>query len=242
VIPFLLTIGFFVYAAWLYVGLERPPADALTINVVAKQWMWKFQHPAGQSEIDDLHVPVGEPVKLVMISQDVIHSLYLPALRIKQDVLPGRYTTLWFKADRPGVYRVRCAEFCGTEHSLMGGRLFVLTQADYARWLRQARAAPALAARGRDLYARLGCGGCHDAGAGAPPLGGLYGRAVRLADGRAVTADATYLRDSLITPNKDLVAGYAGGMPPYAQLSEDQTGAVISYLQSLAPGEGGGTP
>jgi cytochrome c oxidase subunit II len=245
VIPFLLTIGFFVYAAWMFFQLQRPPADALTIEVVAKQWMWKFQHPEGQSEIDDLHVPAGQPVRLVMTSQDVIHSLYLPALRIKQDVLPGRYTSLWFVADRPGVYRVLCAQFCGADHSLMGGALFVMTRSDYARWLQASTVDASLAGQGRALYRRLGCGGCHDAGSTvrAPPLAGLYGAPVPLADGRVVTADAQYLHDSLLAPNKEVAAGYPAIMPTYAnQIGEDQVTAIVAYLQSLGAAQPGARP
>jgi cytochrome c oxidase subunit 2 len=247
VIPFLLTIGFFIYAAWIFVGLQRAPADALTIDVVGKQWMWKFQHPEGQKEIDDLHVPVGQPVKLVMTSQDVIHSLYLPELRIKQDVLPGRYTTLWFKADRPGVYRVLCAQFCGLDHSVMGGRFTVMRQVDYARWLAASQVDASLAGQGRALYVRLGCGGCHDSGPGgqggsvrAPSLVGLAGEPVPLADGRTATADAQYLHDSLTQPNRDVAAGYAAVMPTYANLvDEGQIAALVAYLQSLAPARSG---
>jgi cytochrome c oxidase subunit 2 len=228
VVPFLLTVGFFVYAAWL------------AIDVVAKQWMWKFQHPQGQSEIDDLHVPVGQPVKLVMTSQDVIHSLYLPALRIKQDVLPGRYTTLWFNADRVGTYMIACAEFCGTDHSVMGGRLFVMRQADYARWLATVPAGPDLAGRGRTLYGRLGCGGCHDAGSSirAPSLAGVAGSPVPLADGRVVVADGQYLHDAIVLPNKDVAAGYASVMPTYGNMvDEGDLAALVAYLQSMAPAQ-----
>jgi cytochrome c oxidase subunit 2 len=238
-IPFVVVIGFFIYAAWLFFGLQHAPADALTINVVAKQWMWKFQHPEGQHEIDDLHVPAGQPVRLVMTSQDVIHDLYLPALRIKQDVLPGRFTSLWFKADRPGVYRLLCSQFCGLDHSVMGGRFIVMPQADYARWLATSLVAGDLAAQGKAVYARLGCGGCHDAGSTvrAPALAGLAGASVPLADGRTVIADAKYLRDSIVAPNRDVAAGYAAVMPTYANLiGEDEMVPLIAYLQSLAPG------
>ena len=242
VIPFVLTVGFFVYAAWIFVGLQRAPAGALTIDVVAKQWMWKFQHPEGQREIDDLHVPVDQPVKLVMTSQDVIHSLYLPALRIKQDVLPGRYTSLWFKADRPGTYRVICSQFCGLDHSVMGGRFIVMRQADYARWLATSQVDASLAGQGKALYARLGCGGCHDGASAvrAPSLVGLAGQATPLQDGRVVTADAQYLRDSVMAPNRDVAAGYPAAMPTYANLiGEDQVTALVAYLQSLAPARSG---
>jgi cytochrome c oxidase subunit 2 len=246
VIPFALTIGFFAYAAWMFFTLHRPPADAMTIHVVAKQWMWKFQHPEGQREIDDLHVPAGQAVRLVMTSQDVIHSLYLPALRIKQDVLPGRYTTLWFNADRPGVYRIHCAEFCGADHSVMGGRLYVLTAADYARWLRTSQTDATLAGQGEALYVRLGCGGCHDAGSTtpAPRLAGLYGAPTPLADGRVAVADAQYLHDSIVLPNRDVVAGYPARMPTYANLiGEPEVTALVAYIQSLnAPEAAGGAP
>jgi cytochrome c oxidase subunit 2 len=244
VIPFLLTIGFLVYAAWIYLAQLRPPADAVTVDVVAKQWMWKFQHPEGQREINDLHVPAGQAVKLVMTSQDVIHSLYLPALRIKQDVLPGRYTTLWFKADRPGVYPIRCAEFCGLDHSGMGGRFYVLTPGDYSRWLQLSQTDLTLAGQGGTLYRRLGCGGCHDAGSTvpAPSLVGLYGAPVPLADGRVVKADAQYLHDSITAPNQDVAAGYRAVMPSYAgQLGEDQMAALVAYLQSLGGAPAGGS-
>jgi cytochrome c oxidase subunit 2 len=236
--PFVLTIGFFVYAAWLYLAQQRAPANALAIDVVAKQWMWKFQHPEGQREINDLHVPANQPVKLVMTSQDVIHDLYLPELRIKKDVLPGRYTMLWFKADRPGVYRLVCSQFCGADHSVMGGRFIVMKPADYARWLQSSGSDASLSGQGAALYRRLGCSGCHDVGSTvrAPPLAGLAGRPVALADGRTVRADAQYLHDSILQPNKDVVAGYAPVMPTYANLiGEDVVLELVAYLQALAP-------
>lgn len=235
-IPFLLTIGFFGYSAWMFFDLQRPPPDALTINVVAKQWMWKFQHPGGQREIDDLHVPAGQPVKLVMTSQDVIHSLYLPELRIKHDVLPGRYTQLWFNADRPGVYRILCSQFCGFAHSQMIGRFVVLSPADYGRWLQGSQADLTLAGQGRALYTRLGCSGCHDPGGPvrAPSLSGLAGAAVALQDGSTVTADAQYLHDSITDPNRQIAAGYPAVMPTYAGVvDEGEIQALVAYIQSL---------
>ena len=246
VIPFLLILGFFVYAGWLFFQLQRPPPGALVIDVVAKQWMWKFQHPGGQAEIDDLHVPAGEPVRLNMTSQDVIHSLYLPALRIKQDVLPGRYTSLWFIADRVGVYRVHCTQFCGADHSLMGGALYVMAPSDYARWLQTAQGGSTLAAQGADLFRSVGCSGCHQGASAvrAPSLQGLYGRRVALADGRTVAADEQYLRDSILLPNRDVAAGYQPLMPTFAgALSEGQVQALVAYLRSLGsageePGHG----
>ncbi len=238
VIPFLATLAFFVYAAFLYLDLGRPPADALAIDVVAKQWMWKFQHPSGRREINELHIPAGRPVKLTLISEDVIHSFFVPALRIKQDVLPGRYTTLWFNADRPGVYPLRCSQFCGMDHSLMIGRLFVLSAGDYARWLQQAGASGDLAAQGKALFDNLGCSGCHTPGAAvrAPPLTGLYGQPTPLEGGRVVTADDQYIRDSILDPNRDVAAGYQPIMPTYAgQVSEDDLLKLVAYVKSLGP-------
>ena len=244
VIPFLLTIGFFAYAAWMYFNLQRPPPGALTVDVVGKQWMWKFQHPGGQREIDDLHVPAGQPVRLVMTSQDVIHSLYLPELRIKQDVLPGRYTQFWFTADRPGVYRILCSQFCGFDHSQMIGRFVVLSPADYGRWLQAGQTDLTLAGRGRMLYGRLGCSGCHDPGGPvrAPPLNGLAGAAVPLSDGRTITADAQYLHDSITDPNREVATGYSAVMPTYSGVADEgQIQALVAYIQSLG-GQRSGDP
>lgn len=242
VIPFLLILGFFYWATTLFMAQQSPPDSALTINVVARQWMWKFQHPEGASEIDDLHVPAGRPVRLTMTSQDVIHSLYLPELRIKQDVLPGRYTQLWFTANRPGTYALRCAEYCGTDHSGMVGRFIVMRPEDYARWLENAATDGALAARGEALFRRLGCSGCHTPGAAvrAPSLAGLYGSLVPLADGRIVRADAQYIHDSIMLPNRDVAAGYEPIMPPFGKLiDEEQVVQLQAYIQSLGPAEDG---
>lgn len=236
VIPFLLTVLFFVWATKLYADLYRPPADALEIDVVAKQWMWKFEHPDGQREINDLHIPVGQPVTLIMASEDVIHSLFIPALRLKQDVVPGRYTRMWFTATRPGVYRLTCAEFCGSDHSVMGGRFIAMPRADYARWLRETAVDGTLAAQGKALFRSHGCSGCHDAAATvhAPALAGLYGRPVPLQDGRVVTADARYIRDSILLPQSQIAAGYPAIMPTYQNLlSEADVLKLVAYIQSL---------
>jgi cytochrome c oxidase subunit 2 len=238
VIPFLLTLAFFAYATALYLDLGHAPADALVIDVVAKQWMWTFEHPGGQREINDLHVPVGRDVRLSMTSQDVIHSFFVPALRVKQDVLPGRYTSLWFNADRPGVYDLRCAQFCGMDHSLMTGRVFVLSQAGYAEWLGRAGASGDLAAQGKILFDNLGCSGCHtpQSAVRAPALAGLYGRPTPLEGGRVVTVDDQYIRDSILDPNRDVAAGYTPVMPTYAGLvSEDDLLKLIAYIKSQGP-------
>lgn len=238
-IPFAITLVFFVWAARLYVEWASPPVGALEIEVVGKQWMWKFQHPGGQREINTLHVPMGVPVKLVMISQDVIHSMYLPELRIKRDALPGRYTTLWFRAEHPGAYRLRCTEFCGTDHSTMGGQLIVMAPADYQSWLDHAGTDMSLAAGGEALFRKFGCSGCHGAHANvhAPSLGGLFGTTVHTADGRAVLADEAYIRDCLLLPKRNIVAGYPPIMPSFqGQLGEDDLLQLIAYIRSLPPG------
>jgi cytochrome c oxidase subunit 2 len=240
-VPFLLVMGFYVWSTELFFQQHSPPDDAMTINVVAKQWMWKFQHASGAREINELHVPVGKPVRLTMTSQDVIHSLYLPALRIKQDVLPGRYTQEWFQANKTGVFPLRCAEYCGTDHSVMGGRLIVQTPAEIARWQTEAGADKSLAERGRELFQRLGCAGCHGSNAQggespirAPPLVGLYGRPVPLADGTFVKADDQYIHDSIMLPNKQIAAGYEPRMPPFGNvLDEEQVAQLEAYIRSL---------
>ena len=241
ILPLLLFLGVFAWAAWVYVAERQPPGDALPVYVTGKQWMWKLQHPSGRREIDELHVPMGQPVRLVMTSEDAIHSFFIPAFRVKQDVLPGRYASLWFTATKLGDFRLFCAEYCGSEHSAMVGRVVVMTPADYARWLETGPAEPGLVERGARLYREHGCSGCHDAGstARAPPLAGLFGRSVRLQDRRAVTADETYLRDALVLPAKDVVAGYAPTMPSYAgQLEEEDIQALIAYVRSDSAGAG----
>jgi cytochrome c oxidase subunit II len=234
-IPLLLFLGIFAWAARDYVTDRSAPPNALPIYVTGKQWMWKLQHRNGRREINELHIPLGQPVELVMTSEDVIHSFFVPAFRLKQDVVPGRYTSLWFTASRPGDFRLLCAEYCGTEHSAMVGRVVVMQPADYAHWLAEGPAEPGLAERGFRLFREQGCSGCHAAGSTvhAPLLEGLMGRTVHLQDGRSVVADATYVRDSILLPRKDVVAGFAPIMPPYAGLlSEDDVQALIAYLRS----------
>lgn len=236
IIPFILMLGFFGWSTALFASRYFPPGDAMNIDVVAKQWMWKFQHPEGQGEIDELHVPVNQPVKLTMASQDVIHSFYVPALRMKQDVVPGRYTTTWFTATKPGTYRLACAEFCGTDHSVMGGKVEVLTETGYARWLDQSSVDQTLAAAGAAIFRSHGCSGCHSPSATvqAPKLAGLYGSPVPLRDGSIVTADDQYLRDSILLPQKQIAAGYPPIMPTFQNvLSEEEVLKLVAYLKSL---------
>ena len=223
------------WSLFLYAREESPPADAQTIYVVAKQWMWKVQHPNGVREINRLHVPLGVPVRLTMTSQDVIHSFYVPAFRVKQDVLPGRYTQLWFEATQLGTFRLFCTQYCGLDHAKMGGAVIVMRPPDYARWLRSNGAGTTLAARGAVLFRRSGCSGCHGANASvhAPDLDGLYGRVVHLADGSSVIADDAYIRDSILLPQKQVVAGYAPIMPSFqGQLGEEDLLALIAYFKA----------
>lgn len=235
--PFVAALGFYVWATWMYLDLNRPPDGALEIHVVAKQWMWKFQHPGGQREIDELHVPTGQPVKLVMISQDVIHSLYFPDLRIKRDVLPDRYTVEWFEAREPGDYRLQCAEFCGTDHASMGGVLHVMRPEAYAAWLELSGTDRSLAAQGEALFRRYGCSGCHGAASKvhAPSLAGVYGSPVPLSDGSVIVADERYVRDSILFPASQVAAGYAPIMPSFRNLlGEDDIVKLVAYIKSLA--------
>jgi cytochrome c oxidase subunit 2 len=237
IIPFALSLVFFVWAAKLYYDERTPPAGALQIDVLAKQWMWQFQHQGGQREINELHVPTGRPIKLKMISEDVIHSLYFPALRIKQDVLPGRYTTLWFNADKPGTYHLFCAELCGAGHSRMGGELVIMTPAAYEAWLERTPSDLTLAAKGAALFRSLGCSGCHinSPVVHAPPLEGVFGSPVPLASGDVILADEAYIRDSILMPKKDIVAGYQPIMPSFkGRITEQELVQLIAYIKSLA--------
>ena len=236
-IPLALFIGLFTWAAHDFVRLYQAPDDALPVYVVAKQWMWKLQHRNGKREINELHVPLGQPVRLVMTSQDAIHSFYVPAFRLKQDVLPGRYTGLWFTPTQLGEFHLFCAEYCGSEHSRMIGRIVVMPPADYARWLGGGTAQPSLAQYGFALFRQLGCSGCHAAGSSvhAPSLAGLIGRQVHLQDGRTIVADENYVRDSILLPKKDVVAGFEPIMPSFAgQVSEEDIQALVAYLRAGA--------
>ena len=237
VIPLLLTMVMFTWGASLYVEQRQPPANATELTVVGKQWMWKIQHAGGRREINALHVPRGEAIKLRMISEDVIHSFYLPAFRVKMDVLPGRYTYLWFKATKSGEYPLFCAEYCGTSHSAMHGRLVVMEPAEYAAWLAGESAEPPAVA-GRRLFERYRCQTCHEGTSEAarrcPPLVGLFGRDVALADGRTAVADESYLRESILNPAAKVVQGYSPQMPAFqGQIGEEEVLQIIAYLKSL---------
>ncbi len=236
VTPLVLFLGMGFWAAGLYYAHAAPPPDATEVYVVGKQWMWKIEHQGGQREIDELHVPAGRPVKLVMTSQDVIHSFFMPGFRIKQDVLPGRYTILWFTADRPGDYHLFCSQYCGTDHARMIGRIVVLAPAAFERWLAGGNASQSMAEEGKARFRQYGCSGCHGASASvhAPKLEGLFGRRVQLSDGTSVIADERYLRDSVMLPRKDVVAGYEPIMPSFqGQIAEEDLLEIIAYVKSL---------
>ncbi len=250
-----LVLPVFGWSANEYFNMFRPPAGTLDIYVVGRQWMWKFQHPGGQREINQLHVPIGRPVKLLMTSEDVIHSLYVPAFRVKHDVLPGRYTSLWFQATKTGTYHLFCAEYCGAEHSEMVGQVIVMEQADYQQWLTggQAQAGgpqtpESMVEAGRLLFQQRGCASCHLAdGAGpGPSLDGVYGSQVQLDSGETVAADENYLRESILNPNAKIVARYEPIMPAFAgQLNDEEVNQLVAYIRSLGQSnadDGGTTP
>ena len=238
IVPLIITLVIFTWGAKIYFAAARPPADAKQFYVVGKQWMWKIEHPSGKREINELHVPRGQAVKLKMTSEDVIHSFYIPAMRVKADVIPGKYTTLWFNADTVGVYRLFCSQYCGAEHSRMSGRVIVMEPDEYELWLSGATAtggAPGVPS-GEDLFAAKACNTCHrpDTTARAPMLWGLFGKTVALHDGQTVVADETYIRESIVNPAAKIVSGYQPIMPTYrGQLSEEEIIQLIRYIQSM---------
>jgi cytochrome c oxidase subunit II len=241
VIPLGIALTMFVWSARVYFDMVRPPDDALEVYVVGRQWMWKLQHPDGQREINELHVPVGQPVKLILTSEDVIHSFFIPDFRIKQDAVPGRYTYIWFEATKPGTYRLYCAEYCGTNHSRMIGWVHVQEAAEHQRWLSE-RADLSLALRGRQRFLQFQCVTCHtgDSQARAPNLEVLYNRPVHLQDGRTVIADENYLRESILNPRAKVVAGYEPIMPTFqGVVKEDELLELLAFIKALPPG---GTP
>lgn len=236
VIPFFVFMAIFVWGAVVYLRERTPPADATEVYVVAKQWMWKVEHAEGQREINELHVPVGRDVKLIMTSQDVIHSFYIPAFRIKQDVLPGRYTVEWFRATKPGVYHLFCAEYCGTQHSGMVGSIVVQEPAEYEAWVNGSPSGP-LSDTGEKLFAELGCSVCHraDAAGRGPDLQGVFGKPVQLEDGRILTVDENYVRESILDPGSKRVKGFKPIMPTFQGLvSDEQVNALVAYIKSIS--------
>ena len=240
VIPFFIFLGLFFWAAKVYFDMSRSPVNATEIHVVGKQWMWKIQHADGRREINELHIPVGRPVKLIMTSEDVIHDFFVPAFRAKQDVVPGRYTTQWFTPTKPGKYHLFCSQYCGTNHSTMVGWIYVMEPAQHAEWLNKGPVSESLVSEGEREFHTLGCSGCHapNSQIRAPLLEGIYGKPVPLSDGTVAIADEQYLRDSILLPNKQIVAGYEAVMPTFqGQIGEEKVNAIVAYLKSLADSE-----
>ena len=235
IIPLGVFLVIFAWSAVVYFQLRTPPRDSTDVYVVAKQWMWKLQHAEGQREINSLHVPVGRDVRLIMTSQDVIHSFYVPAFRMKQDVLPGRYTMAWFHATKAGTYHLFCAEYCGTHHSGMIGDIVVMEPAEFEAWMSGGNTGP-LSATGEKLFAELGCATCHrtDTQGRGPNLQGIFGKPVQLQDGRTVTADENYIRESILDPGTKIVNGFKPVMPTFQGLvSEEQVNALVAYVKSV---------
>jgi len=236
IIPMFVFMAIFAWGAVVYFKGRTPPRDSTEVYVVAKQWMWKLEHAEGQREINELHVPVGRDVKLIMTSQDVIHSFYVPAFRMKQDVLPGRYTVEWFRATKPGTYHLFCAEYCGTTHSGMIGSIVVMPPAEYEAWMSGGTTGP-LSATGEKIFAELGCVTCHrnDTQGRGPNLQGVFGKPVQLADGRTVIADENYIRECILDPGAKRVKGYQPIMPTFQGLvSEEQLNALVAYVKSVS--------
>jgi cytochrome c oxidase subunit II len=236
IVPLLITMVIFVWGASVFFAMARPPDETINIYVVGKQWMWKFQHLDGQREIDELHVPVGRPVKLIMTSEDVIHDVFVPAFRIKADVVPGRYTNLWFQSTKPGRYRLFCAEYCGTKHSGMIGQVVVMEPSEYQTWLSGGAAEGSLASAGAKLFQDLACNTCHrpDAQGRGPVLEGLFGKTVTLQNGETLTVDEAYVRESILQPAAKIASGFQPIMPTFQGLvTEEQLLELIEYVKSL---------
>jgi cytochrome c oxidase subunit 2 len=236
IIPLAIFLLTFVWGALLYFRIYDPPANAMNIYIVGKQWMWKAEHPGGQHEIDSLHVPTGKPIQLTMISQDVFHSFSIPDFRIKREVIPGRYSTVWFEATQVGTYHLFCTQYCGTQHAGMIGEVTVMTPGDYKKWLEQSNSGQSLAQNGERLFASMGCNSCHNGTAAArgPSLAGVYGSKLTLTDGRQILVDDAYLRDAILNPSEHVTAGFAPIMPTYqGQISEDGLIDLVEFIKNM---------
>ena len=241
VIPCFICAVLFIWASSLYVRNARPPAASREIFVVGKQWMWHIQHPEGPREIDELHVPVNVPIKLTMTSQDVIHDFYIPSFRVKKDVLPGRYTSLWFQATKIGTYHLFCGQYCGTDHAHMIGWVYVMTPTDYESWLSRSAKNESMAQTGERLFNQLGCVTCHlqDGTGRGPSLAGLYGEPETLQNGGTRVVDETLIRQAILFPNSVLLRNYPPIMPTFkGQIDEEQVLQLVAHVKSLAPEEG----
>lgn len=239
VIPFCIMLVMFAWGTKLYYKNYTPPPNTFDIYVTGKQWMWKIQYPGGQREINELHVPTGRAVKLTLASEDAIHSFYVPAFRIKHDVVPGQYETLWFQATTPGRYHIFCAEYCGTGHASMGGWVTVMDPASFQQWLASsATSGDQMREEGQRLFAKYGCATCHlENGQGrGPSLRNVFGHPVQLDNGRIVTADEGFVRESVANPNAKVLAGYPRGVMPafQGQISEEQLLQLVVYIKSLS--------
>jgi cytochrome c oxidase subunit 2 len=240
IIPLFLSLFVFLLGADVFFRLQRPPSDPLEIYAVGKQWMWKIQHESGKREINTLHVPKGQPVRLTMTSEDVIHDFFIPAFRVKNDVLPGRYTTLWFEATQTGEFHLFCAEYCGTQHSGMIGKVIVLEPADYHDWLMGASSGESMVEAGERQFQKLGCETCHKSTATGrgPSLVGIYDKPVTLSNGQEIVVDSDYIRESILQPRAKIVAGYESIMPVFeGQISEQSLLQIASYIKSLSESE-----
>jgi cytochrome c oxidase subunit II len=236
IIPLGLFLVMFVWGALIYFRVYTPPANAMNIYVVGKQWMWKAEHPGGQHEINSLHIPTGKPIQLTLISQDVFHSFSIPAFRVKREAIPGRYTSVWFEATEPGTYHLFCTQYCGTNHSAMIGDIVVLTPDGYEKWLAESTSGMSLAQNGERLFASLSCNACHNAkpDARGPSLANVYGSKLALASGGTVLADDAYLRESILNPSQHITQGFAPIMPTYqGQVSEEGVIALVEYIKNL---------
>jgi cytochrome c oxidase subunit 2 len=248
VIPLGLSMIMFAWGASIFFTESRPPADSMEIYVTGKQWMWKVQHLEGAREINELHVPVDRDIRLTLTSEDVIHDFYVPAFRTKTDVLPGKYTTEWFRPTKVGAYHIFCAEYCGTKHSGMIGTVYVMNEADYNNWLGAGSGEGSMAEQGESLFNQLGCGTCHPSAMNkqngrCPNLAGLFGTTVDLKDGSRVKADESYIRESVLFPQAKIVAGYDDIMPTFKGLvTEDGLLKLVEYVKSIGPPNGTQTP
>src|SRR5436190_6058485 len=236
IIPFLIAMVMFVWGASVFFAMARPPDETINVYVVGKQWMWKFQHLDGQREINELHVPVGRPVKLIMTSEDVIHDVFVPAFRVKADVIPGRYTNIWFQPTKPGRYHLFCAEYCGTKHSGMIGQVVVMEPNEYQTWLSGGVEEGSLASAGEKLFADLACNTCHraDAQGRGPVLQNLFGRTIETTAGERVVVDEAYVRESILNPQAKVTLGFQPLMPTFQGLvTEEGLLELIEYVKSL---------
>lgn len=245
IIPFVVSMTIFLGGAYVYYQQYRVPADAMEIYVVGKQWMWKIQHGTGQREINELHVPVGRKIKLTMTTEDVLHDFYIPAFRTKIDVVPGRYTTIWFEPTKPGKYHLYCAEYCGLNHSGMGGWVYVLPPDEFENWLAGGGSNQTPVEAGRELFeTKLGCASCHAGGAtqrGAR-LEGIFGTDVKLTNGQSVKVDEEYIRNSILNPSSQVVEGFQPIMPTFkGQVTEEQIVSLVAYIKSLSGNAGNTT-